>query len=141
MKYAVNNLGTLALDWAVATIQNLPIQYDPMGFYTGSEAGYWVWSDTPKRYWKIGRQYSPSTSWAQGGPIIESQEITIKHVVPAMKDSIWQAHPSHTAKGANGKWGVGPTPLIAAMRCYVATHLGEEIDIPRQIHYDSALYP
>jgi hypothetical protein len=27
----------------------------------------------------------------------------------------------------------GPTPLIAAMRCYVASKLGDEIDIPEEL--------
>jgi hypothetical protein len=27
----------------------------------------------------------------------------------------------------------GPTPLIAAMRCYVASKLGEEIDVPNEL--------
>lgn len=27
----------------------------------------------------------------------------------------------------------GPTPLIAAMRCYVASNLGEEVEIPEEV--------
>ena len=27
----------------------------------------------------------------------------------------------------------GPTPLIAAMRCYVASKLGDEIEIPTEL--------
>jgi hypothetical protein len=27
----------------------------------------------------------------------------------------------------------GPTPLIAAMRCYVASKLGAEIEIPKEL--------
>jgi len=27
----------------------------------------------------------------------------------------------------------GPTPLIAAMRCYVASKLGEEVDVPEEL--------
>ncbi len=74
-----------------------------------------------------------STDWAKGGPIIEREEISIRHTIPAMRDSIWQAHPSMSAKGAGGKWGMGPTPLIAAMRCYVASKLGDEVDIPEEL--------
>lgn len=29
-----------------------------------------------------------------------------------------------------GPYPYGPTPLIAAMRCYVASKLGEEVEIP-----------
>ena len=27
----------------------------------------------------------------------------------------------------------GPTPLIAAMRCFVASRLGEEVDMPEEL--------
>jgi len=27
----------------------------------------------------------------------------------------------------------GPTPLIAAMRCFVASKLGEEVDVPQEL--------
>jgi hypothetical protein len=27
----------------------------------------------------------------------------------------------------------GPTPLIAAMRCYVASKLGDEVEIPSEL--------
>lgn len=29
--------------------------------------------------------------------------------------------------------GIGPTRLIAAMRCFVATRLGEEVEIPQEL--------
>lgn len=28
---------------------------------------------------------------------------------------------------------IGPTPLIAAMRCFVASRLGDEIEIPEEL--------
>jgi len=56
-----------------------------------------------------------STNWAQGGPIIEREGIAL---IPG-----WTAErPGFSADG--------PTPLIAAMRCYVASKLGDEIEIP-----------
>ena len=27
----------------------------------------------------------------------------------------------------------GPTPLIAAMRCYVASKLGDEVEVPEEL--------
>jgi hypothetical protein len=32
--------------------------------------------------------------------------------------------------GSAHTYGYGPTPLIAAMRCYVASKLGDDIEIP-----------
>ena len=29
--------------------------------------------------------------------------------------------------------GRGPTPLIAAMRCYVASKLGDEVEVPDEL--------
>ena len=30
-------------------------------------------------------------------------------------------------------YGYGPTPLIAAMRCYVASKLGDEVEVPVEL--------
>lgn len=112
-----------ALDWAVAKCEEVTLSEHIDGLCSWLEhevTGFW-------------RVYSPSTDWEQGGPIIEREEISIKYVVPAMRDSVWQAFPSITAKGAGGRWGVGPTPLVAAMRCYVASKLGDEIEIPEEL--------
>jgi hypothetical protein len=68
-----------------------------------------------------------STDWAQGGPIIEREELTLS--------CHWQR--SYALKLlADEKrvvQGNGPTPLIAAMRCYVASKLGDEIDVPNEL--------
>ena len=63
--------------------------------------------------------YKPSTDWAQGGPIIEREGIALY----LYGDSEWNAH-------VGGRESVGPTPLIAAMRCYVASKFGDEVDVP-----------
>jgi hypothetical protein len=72
-----------------------------------------------------------STDWAQGGLIIEQWKI----------DVFWQSHPhswvGSMSRGAN-KVGFrhlqyGTTPLIAAMRCYVASKLGDEVEIPNEL--------
>ena len=114
-----------ALDWAVAKCERYVIEWDDVF------EDYWL-EHGDVRHTRLGN-YSPSTSWEQAGPLIEREEISIKYVVPAMRDSVWQAFPSITAKGAGGRWGVGPTPLIAAMRCYVASKLGDEIEIPEEL--------
>lgn len=66
--------------------------------------------------------FGPSTDWDCGGPIIERQSIEICK----LDNGEWRAQ-------LNAK-GVGPycrrygaTPLIAAMRCYVASVLGMEV--------------
>lgn len=80
-----------------------------------------------------GEFYSPSTIWEQGGPIIESEEIGIRVNRPCSAGREWEASPSITAKGAGGRWGYGSSPLIAAMRCFCCSKLGDVIDIPEEL--------
>ncbi|NBS24527.1 MAG: DUF2591 domain-containing protein [Altererythrobacter sp.] len=70
------------------------------------------------------QRFSPSTNWAQGGPIIEREYISVcAHLVGR-----WNAYLPNE-KASLEFLRSGPTPLVAAMRCYVASKLGEEIDI------------
>ena len=73
-----------------------------------------------------GGLYAPTIDWAQGGPIIEREWIDL-HCV---NDSLWEAE--CPAPGGLAMQN-GPTPLIAAMRCYVASKLGDEIDLPKEL--------
>jgi len=63
-----------------------------------------------------------STDWAQGGLIIEREHI-----------ALWSEGYDWEAKryGQHESWG--QTPLIAAMRCYVASKLGNEVEIPKEL--------
>jgi hypothetical protein len=99
-----------ALDWAVARCE--------VGD-AAEQAGDW---------WK------PSTDWAQGGPIIEREKIGIQRCIRACEYHGWLAlkdESFHDRSGPDEVWG--DTPLIAAMRCYVASKLGEEVDIPKEL--------
>ena len=77
--------------------------------------------------------WKPSVNWSQGGPIIEREEIGTSRNAPCTKGRDWEARGSITAKGAGYLWGYGPTPLIAAMRCYVASKMGDEVAIPNEL--------
>ena len=90
-----------ALDWAVAQCTGFPVRY---GF-----------DDNCPEY---------STSWAQGGPIIEEEKIEL-----FMRDEEWFAY-SQRSKPEDFH---GDTPLIAAMRCYVASKLGDDVDVPEEL--------
>lgn len=69
-----------------------------------------------------GNQFAPSSDWAHGGPIIERERIetTPRHT----SERGWFANYSPVNDGAVS---VGPTPLIAAMRAYVASKYGDEV--------------
>lgn len=66
--------------------------------------------------------YSPSTDWSQGGPIIEREWIDIQYDYPddPWADDAWLAFARYEGKIRGGMW-FGPTPLIAAMRAFVAS--------------------
>ena len=64
-----------------------------------------------------------STDWAEGGPIIERERIDIY----GYGGDAWGAEDNLRARQ------YGDTPLVAAMRCYVASKLGEEIDVPEAL--------
>ena len=100
-----------ALDWAVALIE-YP-EWKEQGFLE-------CLADLE---FDDGTAYAPSTDWAQGGPIIERERININD----FGGEGWEADDSL------GRYGYGPTPLIAAMRCYVASKLGEEVDVPTEL--------
>ena len=72
--------------------------------------------------------WQPSTDWSQGGPIIERECMDI--LCLAGGDDGWQADKYLPTEKVEG---YGPTPLIAAMRCYVASKLGDEVEIPEEL--------
>jgi hypothetical protein len=94
-----------ALDWAVASIELIGHDdYTNVLMVTVGDDNDW--------------RYNPSTDWTQGGPIIEREGIAL---IPG-----WTAErPGFSADGN--------TPLIAAMRCYVASKLGDEVEIPEEL--------
>ena len=76
-----------------------------------------------------GDYYSPSTAWSQGGPIIAREKITTSFNPDY---EIWEADITNK-EGDAFIIGHGHTPLIAAMRCYVASKLGNEVEIPEEL--------
>jgi hypothetical protein len=67
-----------------------------------------------------------STDWAQAGPIIEREVIAISY---RGKYKSWYARTNTYPP----EYIYGPTPLIAAMRCYVASKLGDEVEVPDEL--------
>ena len=121
MKIKVAELTGEALNWAVANAAGVAVKVG------GSGTVYHA--DCPK-------EYSPSTNWSQGGPIIEREHIDIEHHRQSFGDGIphWHAmHPKNKG-GLIRCYGYGPTALVAAMRCFVVSKLGEEVDLPAALN-------
>jgi hypothetical protein len=67
--------------------------------------------------------YQPSSDWAQGGPILDRERINLRDD----GGDQWAADDSIRAAT------YGLTPLVAAMRCYVASKLGETVNVPEEL--------
>lgn len=116
MKIKTSELVGTALDWVVACIE-FPDYADLRDPDSGC----------------MGDHESYSTKWLHAGPIIERDKLCVgyKHQPdPAYCDELDPDTLCWARTPAGGYLKSGPTPLIAAMRCYVASKLGDEIEIP-----------
>lgn len=83
------------------------------------------------------RSWGPSFIWSQGGPIIEREFISISpgewdvDATPMVQNiCAWSLKAEiHGTE----KFYYGPTPLVAAMLCFVASKLGDEVDVPEEL--------
>lgn len=76
------------------------------------------------------RQVCVPLGWSEAGPIIDREKIGHR---------FWP----HPVTPENGYWFAwirfigtersGPTPIIAAMRCWVASKLGAEVEVPDEL--------
>lgn len=71
-----------------------------------------------------------TTDWAKAGPIIERERIRITPFPPGRESEGWAAG----IYGAEPMMGMcGSTTLIAAMRCYVASKLGDTVEVQDEL--------
>ncbi len=90
------------LDWAVAQALRLDTVISDGGLvFVGGEV------------------FMPHAYWEQGGPIIEQEQIDLQCFPRKSGGVVWRTFHAE-----------GPTPLIAAMRCFVASRLGDDVTVP-----------
>ena len=115
MKIKTAKLEGVELDWAVAQAE-------------GVQPFQWKWYRRAVATEDVGENvvqyYGYSQFWRAGGPIIERERI---HISPSVEGG-WSAYFAVDFDMLGIQ--VGATPLIAAMRCYVASKLGAEVDVP-----------
>lgn len=141
-KVAVGALTGAALDWLVAKCEGADVGIISPGWVV--KASYSVFG-TRRLLCPLeegGEFYSPSTIWEQGGPIIQ-REITkiFRNVGGTWTAMILKDVPippedrgTSLALTHRVQWSAaGPSPLIAALRCYVASKLGDLIEIPEKL--------
>lgn len=114
MKIKVSEASGPVLDWMVAKCEGRTYRY-----FTTHGGDYNGWTTGP-------HYLHYSTDWSQGGPIIEREWIELIH-----DGNTWQA--IGRGFGEDAPMGYGPTPLIAAVRCFVASKLGDEVDVPDEL--------
>jgi hypothetical protein len=113
-----------ALDWAVC---------EATGFFKG-----YTQFRSGKNFLKVygvarNTHLHPSSNWAQGGPIIEREEIGVQCIPAGTRKGWWALVTSRFHDRSSPDEMRGDTPLIAAMRCYVASKLGEDVSIPEEL--------
>lgn len=129
MKIKTAELDGIALDWAVSKCE-------------GREALFS--SDWPhKLVDKYGRDCS-YRRWSTAGQIIQREHINIRHTFTGgVYRTSWSSDAVHaeivlpngsvTFDPLKVVWEYGPTPIIAAMRCYVTAKLGDVVDVPDEL--------
>ena len=122
MKIKTSELIGAQLDWAVATSAKLTIIQIKGGF-----------PYVPKYPTIGGQRFSPSTDWSQGGPIIERKRIGVNPRADRKLQENWSAQFYTGVENDLYVNEYGPTPLIAAMRCFCCAILGDEINIPEEL--------
>ena len=116
-KLKVSSLKGLALDWAV--------EYALLTKKVPNPEQRAAIASRNRRVSEVGY----STNWDQGGPIIEQEKIDVNF---STEDNSWIAGLKLFDEQCDQMYK-GPTPLIAAMRCYVASKFGDTIEIPEKL--------
>ena len=136
MKIKTSELTDAALDWAVAKCEGADVGIISPRWVV--KASYSVFN-TRRLLCPLeegGEFYSPSTIWEQGGPIIERENLCVgrKHQADTNYCGVNDPAVDCWARTtAGGYLSYGPTPLIAAMRCYCCSKLGDVVDIPEEL--------
>jgi hypothetical protein len=120
VKIATKDLIGPALDWVVAKCEGHVRAFDEGDEISGLSMKQWNWV--------------PTENWSQGGPIIEREEINLEiHEGGHTRASFYRMRLTHDGRVKHYHHQHGPTPLIAAMRCFVSSRLGDEVDVPDEL--------
>lgn len=122
-----NELSGAALDWAVAKAEGMHVTMVRGGWFVFDSDAYREFCNDYNDD-KL-QAFRPSTNWAQGGAIIEREEITV-----CWQGAIWVGSKFNVRVTDEYEFHqTGTTPLIAAMRCYVASKLGDNVELPEEL--------
>jgi len=126
MKYKTSELTGALLDAAVAKAVGLAYEIHADKVW-GDGYGITIVNQSPA-CWTGAGYYEPSTDWRTGGQIIDREKISMI-VDDGHTDAYVRLMTNHGELAGSDGHGAGPTPLIAAMRAFVASKLGEEVEL------------
>jgi hypothetical protein len=120
-----------ALDWAVAKVQGAfdlrCAIFDFKARWSYSFCVELIAKNPNRADFEYVNNTAFSTDWSLAGPIIEEEFLSISPMCPDEMEIVWHC----TDLTDNGKDYYGETLLIAAMRCYVASKLGDTFELPK----------
>lgn len=116
-KIKVSEATNIQLDWLVWNIVGGAAAYPKT---VSGKAFSKLWHGNSAKY------IHPSTDWSHLGPIIERETMDLVYY---RSYGEWGA----SKQGDGGVGTKGPTPLIAAARCYVMSKLGVEVLVPEEL--------
>jgi hypothetical protein len=113
------------LDYWVAKAEGLPCVLESYMTLPPRPIACWLLRENGRPCFADG-PYEPSTKWKVGGPIIEHGRIAIE-LWEGEGERAWAARPEYCDEYAIDEGRIwGKTPLIAAMRVFVAATFGDE---------------
>ena len=112
-----NELSGAALDWAVAKCEGIELEN---GCYNRL-----LVDGRMSKGQSMLVPFKPSADWQQGGAIIEREKIDTYYG----EKGWWQA-----VAETNDVFTFGESPLIADMRCYVASKMGDSVQLPEELN-------
>lgn len=125
MKVKTSELQGKALDWAVAKCEGYtPINHSRLAVVMVERKNL---RGIMQCAYISSLRYS--SDWAQGGPIIDREWICPDRLL----SGLWLAAKRNNEGDSMLFAMTGETPLIATMRCYVASKLGEEVEVPEEL--------
>ena len=107
-----SELTDAALDWAVARARGLR-----PSLFIFQQTGF------------LAKEHHYSTNPTYGHPILEQERLDLSHLGDGTYAASKYIHKFH----ARAYEQMGPTMLIAGLRCFVESELGDEVDIPKEL--------
>jgi hypothetical protein len=74
----------------------------------------------------IAQGHNYTTDWGNAGPIIDRVKIKLS-------PQFWPTDGDYWLAAIRGNKQAGKSPLVAAMRCYVASKLGNVVELPEEL--------